>query len=367
MSAPARSSHEFRIRVRYPAGDARIALRTDVDWERDVAPVGVATDRTSHDFVVQAPRPFLYFKPRLLGRHDEAWSQGANYLATAGAIAREIHPHFSPDSHCSECVLFELDDGAGRRHHVRAFHPPGYWENTLRRYPVLYLQDGPNLFFPGEARAGTHWGVAETLRTLDAMNAATQAIAVGIYPRDRETDYTAPGYDDYARFVVNVVKPWVDRTYRTLPSPRHTGTLGSSLGGVAALHLAWSHPQAFGMAACLSSTFGWRDDLRERIATGPRPPIRVYLDSGWPQDNYEATRDLRSLLVARGFREGVDLHYLAFPHARHDEAAWATRLHVPIQLFNGAPASEALAAAACHSAPLRLPPVVRETATGAIP
>lgn len=367
MSSAARPGHEFHVRIRYPAGDARIVLRSDLDWERDVPAVRVSADRTTHDFLLRGPRPFLYFKPRLLARHEEAWSQGGNYLATAGAIAREAYPYFAADSHCSECLLHELEDGSGRRHRVRAFHPPGYWENTLRRYPVLYMHDGPNLFFPGEAFGGTHWRVAETLRTLDAMNAAVQVIAVGIYPREREADYTAPGYEEYARFVARTLKPWVDRTYRTLPSARHTGTIGSSLGGVAALHLAWSHPQAFGAAACLSSTFGWRDDLRERIATGRKPPIRVYLDSGWPHDNYEATRDLRSLLVARGFRDGVDLHYLAFPNARHDEAAWAARLHVPVQLFHGAPMTEALAVAAPSPTALRLTAVARELESGAIP
>lgn len=367
MSTRVARDHVYRVRVRYPASDARIVLRTELDWERDLAPVHVSPDRTTHDFSVRTAAPFLYFKPRLLGRHDETWSQGANYLATAGARAREVYPHFAPDAQCAECVLFEVDDGAGRRHRVRAFYPPGYWENTLRRYPVLYMQDGQNLFFPGEAFGGAHWRVSETLRTLDAMNATTQLVAIGIYPADREIDYTAPGYEAYADFVVRTLKPWVDRTYRTLPAARHTGAIGSSLGGVAALHLAWSHPRTFGMAACLSSTFGWRDDLRERIASGPRPPIRIYLDSGWPHDNYEATRDLRSLLVARGFRDGVDLHHLAFPHARHDENAWATRLHVPIQLFYGAPSSETLAVAAGPTTALRLDRVAHELASGAGP
>lgn len=345
-------SHAFRIRVRYPAGDGRVVLRTELDWERDLAADAATADRTAHDFVVHAPRPYLYFKPRLLGRESALWSQGANYLATAGI--REVHPHFLPDARCAECELHELVDANGRRHAVRVFYPPGYWENTLRRYPTVYLQDGQNLFFPDEAYSGEHWRVAETLRTLDAMNAVTQVLAVGIYPRDRVHDYTAPGYGDYGRFVAGVVKPWVDRTYRTLPGPRYTATLGSSLGGVAALHLAWSQPRTFGMAAALSATFGWRDDLRERIEREPRPPIRIYLDSGWPADNYEATRDLRSLLAARGFREGLDLHYLAFPEARHHESAWAMRLHVPIQLFFGAPMTAAATALETRTFALRL-------------
>ena len=100
-------------------------------------------------------------------------------------------------------------------------------------------------------------------------------------------------------------------------------------------YLAWEHPDVFGMAGCLSSTFGWRDDLMERVATEPRRRVRFYLDSGWPRDNYEVTRGMRDRLAARGWRPGEDLFHLAYPEARHDERAWAGRLHVPFQYFFG--------------------------------
>ena len=66
-----------------------------------------------------------------------------------------------------------------------------------------------------------------------------------------------------------------------------------------------------------------------------RSAVRIYLDSGWPRDNYEATRDMRALLLARGFTEGRDFHYLSFPEALHNESSWAMRVHVPMQLFFG--------------------------------
>jgi pimeloyl-ACP methyl ester carboxylesterase len=111
--------------------------------------------------------------------------------------------------------------------------------------------------------------------------------------------------------------------------------MGSSLGGVVSFYLAWEWPQIFGMAACLSSTFGFRDDLRERVASEPRRDLRLYLDSGWPRDNYEATRNMRALLLRRGYREGEDLLYLGFPEALHNEAHWAMRAHVPFQFLFG--------------------------------
>jgi len=61
--------------------------------------------------------------------------------------------------------------------------------------------------------------------------------------------------------------------------------------------------------------------------------LRIYLDSGWPEDNYEVTRDMRALLLSRGYREGLELLYFAFPGAHHDEKAWALRSHIPFQFF----------------------------------
>ena len=101
------------------------------------------------------------------------------------------------------------------------------------------------------------------------------------------------------------------------------------------LRAAWEYPQVFGHAGCMSSTFGYRDDLMQRIARDPRRPIRIYLDTGWPDDNYEITRSMRLLLESRGFQDGVDLRYAAFPLARHDEEAWAQRVHLPFQFFFG--------------------------------
>jgi enterochelin esterase-like enzyme len=195
------------------------------------------------------------------------------------------------------------------------------------------MQDGQNLFFAGEAFGGQHWMIEETLRVLDAMSLVRKAIVVGVYPQDRMADYTRPGYEEYGRYLVDEVKPWVDTTYRTLAGPADTVVMGSSLGGVVSLYLAWQWPGVFGNAACLSSTFGYRDDLHDRIEREPKRAIKIYLDSGWPRDNYETTRSMRNTLRARGYRDGEDLFYLAFPNARHDERAWAMRAHIPFQFF----------------------------------
>jgi len=315
---------------------SRIVLRAEPDWLTDIEPSHVSVDRNRHEFDLTAEKSHRYFKPVLIERARSRWAAGSNSLLLGrSSHAREVFPHFDEDSRCSECDLREITDASGRTHRYRAFYPAGYYENSLRRYPVLYMQDGQNLFFPGEAFGGQHWRVAETLKVLEAMNAIEPVIVVGIYPNARGDDYTKPGYEAYGRFLVESIKPAIDAEYRTLSGPEHTAVMGSSLGGVVSLYLAWQYPDVFGKSACLSSTFGWRDDLRERISREAPRQLQIYLDSGWPGDNYETTRDMHALLMNRGLKPGRDLHYLSFPDAHHDERHWAMRAHIPFQHFFG--------------------------------
>ena len=334
------ASSEYLVRVIYPLQPAqRLTLRCDLEWDAELEPELVTVERTVTTFRFAAPGPFHYFKPLLHHGDKTHWSQGNNYLALGCEFGtalseREVYPYFYGDNTCSARTLVTLGEGAAR-HEVRVFDPPGYEENFLKRYPVLYMQDGQNLFFPDEAAVGSSWRIGETLTLLNQMNAVDKMIVVGIYPRDRNREYTRPGYGEYGRFLVEELKPWVDRSFRTLGDRDSTAVMGSSLGGVVSFYLAWQYPEVFGMAACMSSTFGWRDDLRSRVASEEKRPVVFYLDSGWPRDNYEVTRDLRTLLAQRGYEEGRDLHYLAFPEAMHNERFWALRAHIPIQLFFG--------------------------------
>ncbi len=330
-------STPIAIQVRYALTAGTIALRSDRNWERDIEPAASRDDGRRLIFELPADRPFVYFKPVLRRDGETRWSQGDNYLALANSTKPlEVFPHFEQDSRCSACELRRGPAGeAGETFQYRVFYPPGYHENTLRRYPVLYMQDGQNLFFPDEAFQGEHWRVSETLGLLDAMNLLEQVIVVGVYAGDRMNDYTRPGYEVYGRLLVEELKPAIDSGFRTLAGPECTAVMGSSLGGVVSFFLAWQHPHVFGMAACMSSTFGYRDDLLERVSGEPKPDIRLYLDSGWPRDNFEVARSMRARLVRAGFREGADLLYLAFPEALHNEKAWAMRAHIPFQYFFG--------------------------------
>ena len=319
-----------QIRVVYPLGDNAMVLRTDQDWNRSINPV--SRDGDTAIFEVQTNQPYFYFKPCVWdGRLS--WAVGSNYLAEND---RTIYPHFFSGTRgrLTEPVAVPCGDSAYR---VRAYLPPGYDENTLKRYPVLYMHDGSNLFFPAEAFMGTAWEVDDTLDLMQGMSLVDKAIVIGVEPCDRVRDYTKPGYTDYGRMLTEILVPAINRNFRTLTGPENTSVMGSSLGGVVSFYLAWSHSDVFGAAACLSSTFGYQDDLMERVQTETLPKVRIYLDSGWPRDNYEVTRSMRTLLIRRGFVWGQDLMYWAFPLARHSEADWASRCHIPFQYFLGRP------------------------------
>ncbi len=320
------------MRVQYRVSEGALVLRTSKDWDHDVAPVHASPDGAV--FELAFTEPFVAVKPCLRRGSEVHWSVGDNYVLSAHDPDPTIWPAFFASSSGEVSPLLKFDDN-GRSYSVRVYTPPGYSENTLRRFAVLYMQDGQNLFFPDEAFGGNEWHVDETMDRLDHMNSVRKVIVVGIAAHDRMIDYTAPGYEAYGNFITRTLKPAIDERFRCRTDPAATVVSGSSLGGVVALHLAYRHPTVFGGAMCLSSTFGYRDDLFARIATEPRPPIRVYLDSGWPNDNYDATNAMRDLLVSRGFRLGDDLLAFSFPDGAHNERSWADRLHVPFQYFFG--------------------------------
>jgi len=327
--------YEQLIRIIYPQDGARIAIRTDNDWDTDVNAVG--RNACISEFLIETERPYFYFKPVLISDDSVRWSRGENFLAvTTSNTPLKIHPYFREDAHCSVCELMPpLASPTGVAHRFRVFLPPGYHENTLNRNPVLYMHDGHNLFLKEEAFVGNTWRTDEVLGVLDRMNAIEEVIVVGIYPDERMTEYTLPGYEDYGRFLVETLKPLVDAKYRTLSGPTDTAVMGSSLGGVVSFYLGWQWPDVFGKVACLSSTFAYRDDLLERVFVEPKRKLQIYLDSGWPADNYEPTRSMRDRLIWKGYRPGSELFYLAFPEAKHDENAWAARSSIPFQFLFG--------------------------------
>src|SRR6187549_864862 len=115
-----------------------------------------------------------------------------------------------------------------------------------------------------------------------------------------------------------------------------TAPCGAPRSAASSRSTAWQHPDVFGSACCMSSTFSHRDDLIDRVFGEPFRDVGFYLDSGWPGDNYEVTVGMAMALISRGWEYGRNLLHLCFPMAEHSETSWGMRLHLPMQFLNGA-------------------------------
>ncbi len=224
---------------------------------------------------------------------------------------------------------------------VHVWLPPGYEQDDTRRFPVLYLHDGQNVFDASTSFAGEEWGVDETAdRLVHAGRIAPPIIVAVDHAGARRADEFAPTYDvhrqagghadRYARFLVEELKPYVDASFRTRPEAAHTAVGGSSMGGLVTLYLGLERPDVFGALAVLSPSIWWdRRAVLARVRALPgRLPWRIWLDVGTAEgrDTLRNARALKALLKARGWTPGEDLRYLEAPDAPHSEAAWAARV-----------------------------------------
>ncbi len=233
----------------------------------------------------------------------------------------------------------------GNRRNLAVWLPPGC-DGRRRRHPVVYFQDGQNIFDPHTAFLGNAWNAGRTVAGLIASGEIEPPIMVGIYNAgsDRMDEYaptpgrfTGWGGEEcrsrgrgrrYARFVVEEVKPFIDARYPTKPAPEHAMVVGSSMGGLVSLYIALWHARVFGHAGLLSPSVWWDDMAPVRFVEALRrkPAVRIWLDTGTEEPGWEHARRLRDALVARGWNEPDELHYLEIPGAAHNEAAWGARI-----------------------------------------
>lgn len=275
-----------------------------------------------------------------------------------------------------------LDGGAAGPMTVWVWLPPAYDRNPNRRFPVLYMHDGQNLFDRRLTLFDQAWGVDEAVARLAKTGMSRDWIVVGVQsPRARfdtlfpqklfaflPADFqqrirtvdpgnprAPPAGDAYLHFLVDGVKRRVDANFRTLPGRRDTAVMGSSMGGLMSFYAMGEYPGVFGQAACLSmhvtlaSPTDPRIDhqvaapavaeaFRRYLATSRMRPDRnrLYLDRGDAtlDASYPPYTDRLVPLLAHAGWAPPQFEFRVFPGAAHNETAWRARLAEPLAFLS---------------------------------
>ena len=262
----------------------------------------------------------------------------------------------SPD-HPIHLDTFEVHSAAlGVSRRVDVWIPPGFRARGPFRHPVLYLNDGQNLFDPARAFAGNTWTVAETATRLVRLGRIAPLLIVGIdhgrqrrgseylpVPDNRNPFARAPLGKRYAEFVTRELMPVIARRYSVAHGASHTGFGGSSYGAIAALYTSMLYPGVFGRLLLESPSLYVGDGyLLRRARRTSRWPTRVYLGVGtaetqrpdWNHETLVNVLQLESTLRRAGLGPRR-LRVAIEEGAAHSERAWAARLPVALEFLFG--------------------------------
>ncbi|MFZ0636959.1 MAG: alpha/beta hydrolase-fold protein [Candidatus Acidiferrales bacterium] len=224
---------------------------------------------------------------------------------------------------------------------ILVYLPPGYDDQPGRHFPVLYMQDGQNLFDPNTSFIkDMYWRVGETADALIGAGAIQPLIIVGIYNlgKRRAGEYTPVKMprlgggraEKYTKMLLQELKPWVESKYRVQSGAAHTGMAGSSLGGLYTLYAGLRFPNVFGKLAALSPSVwwghGWMNDFAAKAPMDSRP--RIWLDVGTREGAriVPTVERFRDVLLGRGWHLNDDLHFEIIGGGEHNEDAWAKRV-----------------------------------------
>ena len=227
--------------------------------------------------------------------------------------------------------------------------PCCYEASTEQRFPVLYMHDGQNLFDPATAFGGNPWGLEEIADELIREDKIEPLIIVGIYNRGEERIYEYTHVKDrhgrgggakrYGQMIVQDLKPFIDREYRTMADAANTALGGSSLGGLVTLYLGMQYPHIFGKWIVMSPSIWWSNRaILRRVKSLRKMPVKIWLDTGTcegqnPETCVKNTREVYQALLAKGWRPGEDLAYMEDEGAGHDEKAWGFRIRHALEFL----------------------------------
>jgi len=228
--------------------------------------------------------------------------------------------------------------------------PPGYFDGGREKasYPVLYMHDGNNLFDPNIAFGNSDWGVDEACDKLVKTGQMREIIVVGIYNTperyDEYTPYADPDEgggngENYSKFIINELKPYIDKNFRTLKDPKNTAIGGSSLGGLISLYIGLSHPEVFHGILSISPTLWWGEG--QIIPFTLSKPLcdenwKLWMDMGTAEEQKEIEHSrYLDQQIRKKFPKFKNYEYREFNRAGHHEFAWRRRMPAMLKYLFG--------------------------------
>ncbi|MBQ4821843.1 alpha/beta hydrolase [Aquimarina sp. MMG016] len=250
---------------------------------------------------------------------------------------------------------------------VEVFLPTGYEAASPEKYKVLYMHDGQNVFNPKTSYTGIDWGVDEAVDSLIKGDKIKNTIVVAAWNNGKKrfseympkapaeatenaeakkglkefTGFDSLFSDEYLKFLVEELKPFIDKTYNVSTKTEDTAVMGSSMGGLISLYAICKYPEVFGAAGCVSTH--WPIQILGEAymntlpATLPDPSThKIYFDFGTKtlDAQYEPFQiKVDEMMVAKGYVKGNNWVTKKFEGASHDEKSWNARIHIPLEFL----------------------------------
>lgn len=245
---------------------------------------------------------------------------------------------------------------------VDVWLPEKYDKDKHSRYAVVYMHDGQNLFDPKSSFIGVDWGVDEAMTRLMAEGKIRPAIIVGVWNTPKRIAEYMPrkavangklesvaGFsqaisgpilsDEYLKFLVEELKPFIDSNYRTLPEREHTFIMGSSMGALISAYAVSEYPEVFGGAGCVSTHWPAGEGVVINYLAKALPDARshkFYFDYGTETidalyEPYQQKMD--RVMASAGYEKEKNWITRKFAGEDHSERAWRKRVDIPLTFF----------------------------------
>ncbi len=250
---------------------------------------------------------------------------------------------------------------------VEVFLPEGYDATSKEKYKVLYMHDGQNVFNAKTSYTGIDWGVDEAIDSLMKLGKIKNTIVVAPWntvkkrfseymPKapaaltespevkaalKKNTGYDSLYSDEYLKFLVEELKPFIEKNYNVSPKKEDTSVMGSSMGGLISLYAICKYPEVFGAAGCVSTHWPVQVLGEAYISTLPTTlpdptTHKIYFDFGTEtlDAEYEPfQKKVDEIMVAKGYTQGTNWITKKFDGASHNEKSWNERVHIPLEFL----------------------------------